>query len=161
MDPTISCGVAGDEFAVGVQPHLAAMTHLAARLVGPTHRDDLVQEALTRAWRRRSTYDAARGSYKTWLLTIVAGEAARRRWYRREDRALTRPSKTTDPGDRIDIERAVARLPKRQRLAIALHYFLDLDIDSCARVMECSPGTVKSTLHDARQHLRHYIEEPA
>lgn len=136
------------------------MTHLAARLVGPTHRDDLVQEALTRAWRRRSTYNPARGSYKPWLLAIVAGEAARRRWYRREERFLTRSSKAMDPGARIDVERAVARLPKRQRLAIALHYFLDLDIDSCARVMECSPGTVKSTLHDARQHLRHYIEEP-
>ncbi len=135
------------------------MTHLAARLVGPTHRDDLVQEALTRAWRRWSTYDPARGSHKTWLLAIVAGEAARRRWYRRDDRYLTRSPKATDPGVRIDVERAVARLPKRQRLAIALYYFLDLDIDSCARVMECSPGTVKSTLHDARQRLHHYIEE--
>lgn len=159
MDRGKSHVAADDHFASLVRPHLVAMANLAARLVGPTLRDDVVQEALTRAWRRRSTYDPARGTYKTWLLAILAGEAKRRRWYRREEPLLGRGDESSEPDTQIDIERAIARLSERQRLAVALHYFVDLDIDSCARVMECAPGTVKSTLYDARQHLRRYLEE--
>ena len=35
-----------------------------------------------------------------------------------------------------------------------LHYFVGLSVDETAGVMDCAPGTVKSTLHDARTRLR-------
>jgi RNA polymerase sigma-70 factor (ECF subfamily) len=53
-----------------------------------------------------------------------------------------------------DLERAVGRLAERQQLAVHLHYFVGLTVDEAAAVMSCSPGTVKSTLFDARSRLR-------
>jgi len=58
----------------------------------------------------------------------------------------------------LDLERGVRRLPPRERLAVALYYFLDLDTAETAAVMGCSTGTVKATLHHARARLRAHLE---
>lgn len=52
-----------------------------------------------------------------------------------------------------DVERAIGRLSRRQRAAVDLYYFVDLDIATVAAVMGCAPGTVKATLHQARKRL--------
>ncbi|HRA75842.1 MAG TPA: sigma factor-like helix-turn-helix DNA-binding protein, partial [Propionicimonas sp.] len=57
------------------------------------------------------------------------------------------------------LERALRRLSARQRLAVDLHYYLGLDVAGTAAVMRCSPGTVKSTLSDARGRLRRLLGE--
>lgn len=144
------------DFAAWVEPHLPAMTRFAARLVPGTDRDDLVQDALVRAWRRWPTYDAGRGAPLPWLLAIVAdqGRRGRRRArpdavpWREDDRAVD-----LAPAD-VDLERAIAALSPRQRTAVDLYYFVDLDIASIAAVMGCAPGTVKATLSQARDRLR-------
>lgn len=59
---------------------------------------------------------------------------------------------------RLDIESALQRLSRRQRLAIECRYFVDLNISDIAAVMNCSEGTVKSTLADARARLRKLLE---
>ena len=59
------------DFALWVQPHLTAMTRYAGRQVAPGDRDDVVQEALIRAWQRWSTYDETRGTPVAWLLAIL------------------------------------------------------------------------------------------
>ena len=103
------------DFAAWVQPHLAAMTRLAARMVSPADRDDVVQEALVRAWRRRSTYDERRGSALGWLLAIVADRARRHRTRTRPTFELVdRPVEPPNPD--LDLERAVVALPPRQTL---------------------------------------------
>jgi RNA polymerase sigma factor (sigma-70 family) len=149
------------QFRAWVAPHLLAMSRLAARLTSDTDRDDVVQEALVRAWRRRSTYDASRGTPQAWLLAIVADRSRRHR--------LRAPRPTSDLVDvaadrgdvdrRVDVERAVRRLSRRQRLAVELHYFLGLPVSECATVMSCSEGTVTPTLSDARARLRLDLEE--
>jgi RNA polymerase sigma-70 factor (ECF subfamily) len=147
-----------DDFAAWVEPHLLAMTRLAARLAGPAERDDVVQEALVRAWRRRETFDARKGSPLAWLLAIVAG-CSRRSRIRAPREVPTevlagRIAAGADPDTDLDLERALAALPNRERLAVALFYFVDLGIAETAAVMGCSEGTVKATLHHARAHLR-------
>jgi len=152
--------VDADDFRGWVAPHLLAMSRLAARLAGEADRDDVVQDALVRAWRRRSTYDAARGAPQTWLLAIVADRARRHRLRAaRPTSALVDVVGDTQDVDRdVDVELAVRRLPRRQRLAVELHYFLGLPVAECASVMACSEGTVKSTLSDARARLRRDLE---
>lgn len=151
-----------DTFRAWVTPHLVAMSRLAARLSSDADRDDVVQDALIRAWRKRSTYDAGRGSAQAWLLAIVADRCRRHR--------LRSPSPTSQlvatslaaPSDtdrRVDVELAVRKLPPRQRLAVELYYFVGLPVSECAAVMQCSDGTVKSTLSDARSRLRVDLEE--
>lgn len=67
--------VAGEAFAEWVRPHLVAMSALAARLAPSADRDDIVQEALSRAWRKRDQFDPARGTPRVWLLAITADRA--------------------------------------------------------------------------------------
>ena len=147
-------------FAEWAGPSLLAMTRLARRLVPPGDADDVVQEALARAWRKRDLFDADRGSSTTWLLAIVADQArAWRRAHRRHLRAVDDladvPERaSTDAQRDLDLDRAVGRLAERQQLAVHLHYFVGLTVDETAAVMSCSSGTVKSTLFDARSRLR-------
>jgi len=143
----------GDDFAVWVRPHVATMHRYAVRRVGTAAADDVVQEALLRAWRRRSTYDASRGDPLPWLLAIVRDRAGR---FLRRSRliALERGAATPiSPAD-VDLERALARLTARQREVVDLYYFVDLDVASVAATLGCAPGTVRATLHQARAALR-------
>jgi RNA polymerase sigma factor (sigma-70 family) len=151
---------AAEEFETWVSPHLVAMARLASRLAGERDRDDVVQDALTRAWQKSHTFDPKRGSARVWLLAIVADRARRARRGRREpDMNLTsaEPGVTFESAD-IDLERAVASLPERMRLAVECVYFVDLSIRDTAELMRVSEGTVKSTLHDARASLRGRLE---
>jgi len=143
-----------DEFADRVAAAIPALHRYAARLVGPHDADDLVQEALIRAWRRQDTYDDSRGAPLPWLLAIVH-DRARRVW------RLRRPTLVLEPDDApmhprsrdLDLERAIAALSARQRQAVDLYYFVDLDVTTVAAVMGCAPGTVRATLHQARAAL--------
>lgn len=155
---------AAQRFAEWAGPSLLAMTRLAHRLAPQADVEDVVQDALVRAWQKWHLYDEERGSATTWLLAITADRARAARLRRvRALRIVDDAAEVPEPdagqpapdaaGD-LDLERAIGRLPERQRLAVHLHYFLDLGVADTAAVMDCSPGTVKSTLHDARRRLR-------
>jgi RNA polymerase sigma-70 factor (ECF subfamily) len=136
------------------------MTRLARRLAPHADPDDVVQDALTRAWSKRAQFDADRGTATTWLLAIVADQAraSRRSRIRRirvvDDTAELPDAPTQDTAVDVDLERAIRQLGERQQLAVHLHYFVGLTVDETAAVMACSAGTVKSTLFDARTRLR-------
>ena len=160
MIVTEVAGSVVDEFDGWVRPHLLAMTRLACRLAGDEAAPDVVQEALTRAWRRRGTYDERRGEPLPWLLAITADRARRHRTRTRIMEPLSDgPAPASDPDRSLDVAAAIARLPRKQRLAVELHYFLDLDTAVTAAVLGCAVGTVKSQLSDARRHPRSVLEE--
>lgn len=157
---SVAATVDAAEFADWTRPARAAMTRLARRLAPNADPDDVVQDALARAWQKRGQYDAGRGTPTTWLLAIVADQAraARRTRVRRlrvvDDFAELPDAPAREAGADLDLERAISRLADRQQLAVHLHYFVGLGVDETAAVMGCSPGTVKSTLFDARTRLR-------
>lgn len=161
----LSLGVGGrpcvdpvSKFTDWVRPHWSAMTGLASRLADPCDVEDVVQEALTAAWRLRDRFDPSRGSPRAWLLALTADHARRSRRWAVNSTAVslhdTDPPTTTDQPADVDLRRAIDVLPGRQRLAVALYYYLDLPVAEVAAVMGCSSGTVKSTLADARRRLR-------
>jgi RNA polymerase sigma-70 factor (ECF subfamily) len=148
------------DFARWVQPHLTAMSRYAARQVGPDDRDDVVQEALIRAWQCWHTYDDSRGAPAAWLLGIVADRARRHRTRQPARTALIElvdHGHVAAAGHDVDLERAIEGLSRRQRQAIDLHYFVGLDVITVAEVMDCAPGTVKATLFQARCRLRELL----
>ncbi len=159
------------EFETWVAPHLRSMSLLAGRIVPDSDRDDVVQDALARAWRRWSTFDPTRGSPRGWLLAIVADRG--RDLHRRRRRWIL-PWSSTDPDEvflnqvvaddvphrdaAVDLERAIHQLPPRQLLAVNLHYFADLTVADTAAAMSCTEGTVKATLSHARTRLAELLE---
>lgn len=151
---------AGGELAQALAVCRPAMRRFAYALVGPDHADDLVQDASERAWRKQKLFDPARGSAQAWLLSIVSDQArqrwrrARPAWQELHPEALVIPESDSAA---VDLSRAVAALPAKQRSAVVLHYFIDLPVADVAYLLDCAPGTVKSQLHDARAALEHAL----
>jgi RNA polymerase sigma factor (sigma-70 family) len=150
--PTRLTNASADDFALLVKPHIVRMGRLAERLTSAADRDDVLQEALIRAWLKRHTFDPRRGSVAAWLMAITADQSRQAIKRRRPIVGVEMPSSAF--GHDPDLERALLTLPPRQRLAVDCYYFAGLSIAETAAVMRCSPGTVKSTLADARLKLR-------
>jgi RNA polymerase sigma-70 factor (ECF subfamily) len=128
---------------------------------------DVVQEAFCRAlprWSRVATYDDP----AAWVRK-VAWNLATNRWRRtRRLIALTlspRDEPTEAPADalsltRIELVRALAKLPARQRQAVVLHYLADASIAEIVELTGATEGTVKSWLHRGRAALAVHLTEP-
>jgi RNA polymerase sigma factor (sigma-70 family) len=157
--PTASAPDTAEAYAEWLRPHLPAMARLAARLAPDADRDDVVQEALSRAWQKRRQYDPTRGTPAAWLLAITADQARQARRRRRPSTLIAEiVARVRSTEDRLDVEYAVASLAPRQRLAVDCFYFVGLSLTETAAVMGCSEGTVKSTLSDARRRLKPLLE---
>ena len=57
------------------------------------------------------------------------------------------------------VRAAIARLPERQRLALFLRYYADLDYAGIAATLGTAPGTVAAALHTAHETLRKTLQE--
>jgi len=129
----------------------------------PSEAEDIAQDALLRAWRRRSTLrDGARRN--EWLGTIVRNEAFRQHSRVRPDPVDTVESwqGAEDEGiistvERADLHAVLKRLSKRDRKLIELRYEEDLTQEAIARRLGIPDGTVKVRLHRLRHKLREEI----
>jgi len=119
--------------------------------------EDAVQEALLRAWERSEKGDEI-DSLEGWVTTVglnLARSRLRRIRTERRARARLAGSAVGEPPsvDRIDVDRALAALPRRQREVAVLRYYLQLSTREVASALELDEGTVKSTLFRARAAL--------
>jgi RNA polymerase sigma-70 factor, ECF subfamily len=120
--------------------------------------EDAVQEAILRAWERSERGEHIE-SLPRWVAAValnLSRSGIRRLIAERKARErLTRNPTTSDPsaGDRLDVERAIASLPRRQRETIVLRYLLDMNTREVAEILGISEGTVKSSLARARTAL--------
>jgi len=119
--------------------------------------EDAVQEALLKAWERSEKGDEIQ-SLEGWVTTVALNltrSGLRRIRSERRARARLGTSGVGEPPtiDRIDVDRALATLPRRQREVAVLRYYLQLDTREVASVLGLNEGTVKSTLFRARAAL--------
>lgn len=123
--------------------------------------EDLAQESFAMAhrhWDRISRYQDP----KSWVRRVMINKAtSMRRRIGAELRALTRAGHDPHRGVSPDLSPStgevwdeVRRLPRRQQQAVVLHYVGQLSTEEIGDAMGCSPGTVKSHLHRARETLR-------
>ncbi len=123
---------------------------------------DAVQEAFVQAVRKRVSFNSA-APLEAWVWRIVINEALALRRRRapelewESERAIS-PS-TNQPEQDATVRGWVASLPERQRLAIFLRYFADLDYRSIATALDIEVGTVSATLATAHAALRSSYEE--
>jgi RNA polymerase sigma-70 factor (ECF subfamily) len=126
----------------------------------PHEAEDIVQEALVRAWRRRETLSAEERLWP-WLARIVANEAmrvhSRRRWESPPETTAERGSEDallTGLPQRVDLDRGLARIDPAARELLRMRYALDLTQAEIAARLGLPEGTVKVRLHRARAQLR-------
>jgi RNA polymerase sigma-70 factor (ECF subfamily) len=156
-----------DAYAVLVRRHAPMAMRTAALLGAGSSTEDVVQEALVKAYR---SLDGFRDdlAFRPWLLRIVANEArnVHRSFVRRsarEQRAI--PPELLDPAGEVvhreakeQLLRAVGRLPDKLRAAVTCRYLLELDEAETAVVLGVPRGTVKSRLSRGLERLRTELE---
>ncbi len=142
---------------------------LALRVLrDPGLAEDAVQDAFLAVWRRAATYDPARGTASTWILTLVHRRAVD--LVRREQRVTTLPPELEAPlvpfdgiaEDvvlRSEVQAALRLLSTAEREVIDLAYWVGLTQSQIATALGIPPGTVKSRTFSALTKLRDVLRE--
>lgn len=121
---------------------------------------DVVQEAFMRAVEKRRSF-RRRGPIEAWVWRILVNEARKRASAAHREGAADvglGASNGRPPADAA-VRAAIAALPERQRLAVFLRYYADLDYASIATALGIERGTVSATLSAAHRSLQRTLKE--
>jgi len=153
-----------EELEAVYRSRLPEFRRVAAAITGDRHAAlDVVQEAFGSAIRRRETYRGT-GDLEAWVWRILVN-TGRDHVRRAGQRALAETAASAPParnGSQPESDALVAEiglLPDRQRLALFLRYYADLDYAGIGDVLGIRPGTVAATLNAAHTTLRRRLEE--
>jgi len=175
---------AGDESAFDylVQKYRRPLVSFMYRMARNTSAaEDLAQEVFLRVYRSRQTYEAS-AKFTTWLYRIATNLAVNHARDTRHERpevtvSLDEPNEesgtTLDvPDSNISAEENLVRrermqairakveaLPERQRLAVVMHKYQQMDYKQIADVLKLSESATKSLLFRAYQTLREQLKE--
>ena len=148
-----------------VVPHLRAF---ARGLCGrPDMADDLVQEALLKAWAAQERFEPGT-SMRAWTFVILRNAYLtdmRRNRFRGEydetvaERILTAPAGQEEPLHLSDLHRALLTLPPERREALLLVGAGGFSYEEAANICGCAVGTIKSRVGRARAALSSMMED--
>jgi RNA polymerase sigma-70 factor, ECF subfamily len=142
---------------------------LAYRILGERSvAEDVVQDAFLGVWRRAESFEAGRGSVRTWLLSIVHHRAIDRLRGVSGRARLDAPIEdfervlaVDDPWGEVEVrvqrevlQNGLAALPEVQRQTIEMAYFKGLTQQEIAAAMNVPVGTVKGRLRIGLQKMR-------
>ena len=143
---------------------------VAYRILRDTSRaEDAVQQTFLIAWRELPTLRDD-GRLEAWLYRLLVNscfaEIRHTKRWQPGLRLVTNVEPSTDDaqlsvarGD--ELERAFRQLSAEQRSVLVLHYYVGFSGDEIGHALGLSPGTVRSRLHYARQHMRAALEADA
>jgi RNA polymerase sigma-70 factor (ECF subfamily) len=168
---TIQGVISGDSdaFRLLVERHQSAVcSTIRALLPRFSEWEDLAQEVFLAAYQHLATFDAARGTFRTWLLAIVRNRCrnVRQRPAPAQIDAIPVLANGSAPDakaceaewfERLDA--FLAALPEEQRLAFVLVEIQDLSYQEAAEICEVAVGTVKSRLFRAKEWLREVLQQ--
>ena len=161
----------GDESAFDrlVERYSGKLYAVLTRFLGPvSQREDLVQETFLRVVRARERYEPT-ARFSTWLYRIAFNLCVNERERTRihgsleagegelawEDARVEPPVRALEREDvQVHVQRAIAALPERQRMALILAKYEGFSQAEVARALESSEKAVKSMIHRARENLR-------
>jgi RNA polymerase sigma-70 factor (ECF subfamily) len=175
---------AGDEssFELLLARYRTPLIHFLGRMVrDPAMAEDLAQEVFLRVYRARKGYTPS-AKFTTWLFRIatnLALNAVRDERHRQRDVSIEQPGDARAGPSEMDdqplevpdrrpgivealverdraafIQRAILRLPDKQRAAVLMHKYHEMDYDQIAEALECSESALKSLLFRAYEALR-------
>lgn len=174
----------GDEsaFSYLVQKYRRQMVGFMYRMChNPATAEELAQEVFLRVYRSRESYEAS-AKFNTWLYRIATNLAvnhARDTRHERPENTLRLDEPDQETGATPDladdsltaeeqilrrerlaaIRQKVQALPERQRMAVVLHKYQQMDYREIAEVMKLSESATKSLLFRAYETLREQLKE--
>ena len=160
-------GASIEELEALYRRRFEVFARVASSVTGDLERArDAVQEAFATAVRKRGSFRAD-GPLEAWVWRIVLNAArseARRSapvsdW---DEHLVTNGHHAVTNGHAehdAELRHALARLPERQRTAVFLRYYADLDYAAIGEALGIAEGTVAATLNAAHAALRNRLQE--
>jgi len=163
-----------ESFALLLERHRGPVVHFLYRMLqNQAVAEELAQEVFLRVYRSRSTYEPA-AKFTTWLFRIATHLALNGlRDGRKEkghqslgtdqekgpvlevaDRAPSIEQRLVLDARLNEVRIAIQELPDKQRAAVLMHKYEELDYSQIAAVIGCSESAVKSLLFRAYEKLR-------
>ena len=166
----------GDEasFAVLLEKHRNPVIHFLYRMVqNPAVAEELAQEVFLRVYRSRASYEPT-AKFTTWLFRIATHLALNslrdgkndRKQESLDDTFDNQPARdVTDARPSVEqsmlyqarmgeVKKAIQTLPEKQRAAVLMHKYEEMEYSQIARALGCSESAVKSLLFRAYETLR-------
>jgi RNA polymerase sigma-70 factor (ECF subfamily) len=164
----------GASFAVLLDKHRLPVIHFLYRMVqNHAVAEELAQEVFLRVYRSRGTYEPT-AKFTTWLFRIAThlalnalrdGKNSRMQDSLDDDSSDMPARQVSDTRPSVEqvmvyqakldeIRRAIAALPEKQRAAVLMHKYEEMEYSQIARVLSCSEAAVKSLLFRAYETLR-------
>ena len=164
----------GASFGLLLEKHRSPVVHFLFRMVqNHAVAEELAQEVFLRVYRSRATYEPT-AKFTTWLFRIathLALNALRDGKHDRGQERLDNDSRDVPARQLSDarptaeqtlvyearleeIRRAIAMLPEKQRAAVLMHKYQEMEYSQIATVFGCSESAVKSLLFRAYETLR-------
>ena len=164
----------GASFGVLLEKHRSSVVHFLYRMVqNQAVAEELAQEVFLRVYRSRASYEPT-AKFTTWLFRIATHlalnslrDGKNERLQERLDDDSPRHAGAAGVGPRPSVEqtmvyqarldevrRAVAALPEKQRAAVLMHKYEEMEYTQIAKVLSCSESAVKSLLFRAYETLR-------
>ncbi|HUJ32020.1 MAG TPA: sigma-70 family RNA polymerase sigma factor [Candidatus Acidoferrum sp.] len=168
---------AGDDesFALLLRRYRTPLVNFLYRMVRDTATaEDLAQEVFLRVYRARKQYSPS-AKFTTWMFRIatnLALNSIRDNRYHQMETSIDAPADEDSAPlelparemridehmverDRSDfIRRVVSSLPEKQRVAVLLHKYEEMDYGEIAKILDCSESALKSLLFRAYETLR-------
>ena len=167
QESDVARAAAGDRSAFErlYREHVNRVFSLCARMVNDrTRAEELTQDVFVRAWDKLHLF-RGESAFGTWLhrmtvnLVLNARKSDGRRQARHDDDedgdgVNLLVARSHSPGDRMDLEAAIARLPKGARRVFTLHDVEGYKHEEIAEMLGVTTGATKAQLHRARLLLR-------
>ena len=159
-----------DAFEMLYRQHAGRIFALASRLAGSVDEgEDLLQEIFLQAYRKLDSFKGE-SALGTWLyrlavnhcLDFVRSRQARNRQVTDtldDERSFEPMAARETPIPRIDLDRAIARLPEGCREAFVLHDVEGFDHKEVGQLLGIAEGTSKSQVFKARTKLRAWLRQ--
>src|SRR5262245_28294584 len=170
LDADASLAASGDRQAFErlYRRHVNRVFSLCARMVADrTRAEELTQDVFVRAWEKLRLF-RGESSFATWLHRLAVNvvlndrkvEGRRRTRFEEEDEEKGMDGyvgvvgMTLAPGDLLDLEEAITRLPPGARRVFTLHDVEGFKHEEIAEMLGVTTGATKAQLHRARMLLR-------
>jgi RNA polymerase sigma-70 factor (ECF subfamily) len=152
--------------------HQSEIFRYAMQLTRDRHdAEDLFQETLIKAYRAfgRLTGEA---NYRAWLYRIATNTflSGRRKASREQalddSEAAAIPAHSVDEAGRLDardllsdVDRFIARLPEKQRAALVLRKYHEMEYAEIATALKCSEAAARANVHEALRKLKDHFAD--
>jgi RNA polymerase sigma-70 factor (ECF subfamily) len=164
----------GASFSALLEKHRSPVVHFLYRMVqNQAVAEELAQEVFLRVYRSRTSYEPT-AKFTTWLFRIATHLALNSLRDRKNDRLLDSLDNDSDaqPARQAadhrptveqlmlhqarlaEVRKAIAMLPGKQRAAVLMHKYEEMDYSQIAKALGCSESAVKSLLFRAYETLR-------